>query len=60
MEIVNGIETRHVIGNSSILESEKQREVEEILDLLKKKKQTYSINKFVLEETIKSLKDFII
>lgn len=54
------MEMRHVVGKSVISESEKEAEVTTILDILKAKKQTYAVNKFVLEETIKRLQETII
>lgn len=54
------MEVKHIFGRSSITESEKEKQVDEILTLLKEKKQTYTINKFVLEEAIRALEDMII
>lgn len=54
------MEVNHIIGKSNIKESEKEEQVKKILELLKNKKQTYAVNKFVLEETIKRLKETIV
>lgn len=53
------MDTKHILGKSSIFESEKEKEVKVILDFLKSKKQTYAVNKFVLEETIQALENEI-
>ncbi len=50
----------HVIGKSKIKQSKVDEEVCKILEILKKEKQTYIINKFVLEEAIKELGQQII
>lgn len=52
--------TIHVIGKSEIKQSKVDEEVCKILEMLKKEKQTYVINKFVLEEAIKELGQQII
>ena len=52
--------TIHVIGKSEIKQSKVDEEVCKILETLKKEKQTYVINKFVLEEAIKELGQQII
>lgn len=48
-------DTIHYFGKSKIMQSKVDEEVSEILEILKKEKQTYSINKFVLEEAINAL-----
>ncbi len=53
-------EELHIVGKSEITGSELNKQINEILKILKTKKQTYSINKFVLEETIKQLKETIV
>lgn len=54
------MDIKHILGKSAIFESEKENEVKVILDFLKSKKQTYAVNKFVLEETIQALKDEVL
>lgn len=53
-------ETQHILGKSKILQSQIDEEVLEIIKYLKSKKQTYAVNKFVLEEVIEELKEVII
>lgn len=53
-------ETIHYFGKSTINQSKIDEEVSKILEILKKEKQTYIINKFVLEEAIKELENQII
>lgn len=50
----------HIIGKSKIKQSKVDEEVCKILEILKKEKQTYVINKFVLEEAIEELGQQII
>lgn len=50
----------HYIGKSYIRENELEIQTNEIIKLLKHKKQTYAVNKFVLEETIKKLEETIV
>lgn len=50
----------YLIGNSEISAVEVSRQVDAILSLLKKKKQTYAVNKFVLEKAIDKLQETII
>lgn len=45
----------HYFGKSEIKQSKIDEEVSKILEILKEEKQTYSINKFVLEEAINEL-----
>lgn len=45
---------------SIILQSEVDKEVKVIMDYLKTKKQTYAINKFVLETAIDELNETVI
>ena len=52
--------TIHVIEKSEIKQSKVNEEVCKILEILKKEKQTYFINKFVLEEAIKELGNQVI
>lgn len=54
------MEIKHVVGKSEITDIELNKQINEILKMLKEKKQTYSINKFVLEETIKQLNETIV
>ena len=49
----------HIIGNSKISNLEKENQVKQILEILKNKKQTYAVNKFVLEEAIERLGEAI-
>lgn len=50
------LDTRHVFSTgSSIMQSEVNEQVEFIIKYLKNKKQTYTINKFVLEHAIAKL-----
>lgn len=51
------IERVYEIGNQSIYEHEVEEQANEILKILKKRKQTYAVNKFVLEQTIEKLFD---
>ena len=44
---------------SKILQSQVDEEVEYILEYLKNKKQTYSVNKFVLEQAIEELFEMV-
>lgn len=50
----------YIIGNSSINSEELEIQANQIIELLKNKKQTYAVNKFVLEKTIENLKETII
>lgn len=50
-------ETAYGIGNQVIYEHEVQEQVNEILKILKERKQTYAVNKFVLEQSIEKLFD---
>lgn len=54
------METDYLIGKTKISNSEVEKQVSKILDILKQKKQTYAVNKFVLEETIRNLQEEII
>lgn len=47
-------ETVYGIGNQVIYEHEVQEQVNEILKILKERKQTYAVNKFVLEQSIEN------
>lgn len=50
------MDTKHVFSRgSSILQSEVDEEVKVIIDYLKTKKQTYTVNKFVLKTAIDEL-----
>lgn len=51
---------RHKFKKSEIMQSEVDRQVEEIIDLLKKKKQTYAVNKFVLSQAMEELTETIV
>lgn len=53
-------ETIHCFGKTTIMQSKIDEEVSKIIEILKKEKQTYIVNKFVLEETIKELGNQII
>ena len=53
-------ETIHYFGKTTIMQSKIDEEVSKIIEILKKEKQTYIVNKFVLEETIKELGNQII
>lgn len=48
------------IGSSEITTEEIKEQANEILSILKKRKQTYAVNKFVLEKTIDQLQETII
>ena len=48
------------IGSSEITTEEIKEQANEILSILKKRKQTYAVNKFVLEKTIDQLQEIII
>ena len=48
------------IGSSEITTEEIKEQSNEILSILKKRKQTYAVNKFVLEKTIAQLQETII
>ncbi len=51
---------KHIIGKSEIFDDDLEKQTSEILEILKTKKQTYAVNKFVLEETIKKLNETVI
>lgn len=53
-------DTIHYFGKSTIRQSKVDEEVSKILEILKKEKQTYIVNKFVLEQTIEELGQQII
>ncbi len=50
----------YLVGNSEISVIEVNNQVDDILNLLKKKKQTYAVNKFVLEKAIDKLQETIV
>ncbi len=50
----------HYFGKTTINQSKVDEEVSKILEILKKEKQTYYINKFVLEQAIEELGQQII
>ena len=54
------MEFTNVIGKSEITDKEVEKQVNELLDVLKNKKQTYAVNKFVLNKAIESLKVVIV
>ena len=55
------MEIKHVYGkNSVITDSEIEEQVDYIISFLKTKKQTYTLNKLVLEESINALGEMII
>lgn len=55
------MDTRHVFSRgSSIMQSEVDEEVEVIMRYLKNKKQTYAVNKFVLEQAMEELGETIV
>lgn len=54
------MEIKCVVGKTEILDSELNNQISEIINLLKSKKQTYAVNKFVLEKTIEQLQEVII
>ena len=58
--VKKGMEEIHIIGKSEITDAELKKQTNEILDVLKKKKQTYAVNKFVLVEAIKALEEVIV
>ena len=49
--------TLYKIGKQEVLDSDVDNQVKDILNVLKTKKQTYAVNKFVLEKTIEALFD---
>lgn len=53
------MESIYEIGNQRISQSEIEEQVRDILKILKEKKQTYAINKFVLEQAIQELYETI-
>lgn len=53
------MESIYEIGNQQIRQSEIEEQVRDILKILKEKKQTYAINKFVLEQAIQGLYETI-
>lgn len=57
-----GIEMEFIykIGDSKISSKDLKEQTDEILNILKKRKQTYAVNKFVLERTIDQLKETVI
>lgn len=48
------------IGNSEITTKDMNEQINKILGILKKRKQTYAVNKFVLEKTIERLQETVI
>lgn len=60
MRKVNVPDTMHYFGKATIKQSKVDEEVSKILEILKKEKQTYYINKFVLEQAIEELGQQII
>lgn len=48
------------IGDSKISSKDLKEQTDEILNILKKRKQTYAVNKFVLERTINQLQETVI
>lgn len=48
------------IGNSFVKAEYIEKITNEILEILKKEKQTYAVDKFVLENAIKKLSDLIV
>lgn len=48
------------IGRSCITDEEIQETKNKIIEVLRKGKRTYSVNKFILEETIKDLGEYAI
>lgn len=48
------------IGDSKISSKDLKEQTDEILNILKKRKQTYAVNKFVLERTIGQLQETVI
>lgn len=57
---MNVPDTIHCFGKTTIKQSKVEEEVSKILEILKKEKQTYYINKFVLEQAIEELGQQII
>ncbi len=57
---MNVPDTIHCFGKTTIKQSKVEEEVSKILAILKKEKQTYYINKFVLEQAIEELGQQII
>ena len=57
---MNMPDTIHYFGKSKIKQSKVDEEVFKILEILKKEKQTYLVNKFVLEQAIEELGQQII
>lgn len=53
-------DTIHCFKKSIIKQSKVDEEVSKILEVLKKEKQTYIVNKFVLEQAIEELGEQII
>lgn len=49
-----------MIGKSEITNIEVEKQVNELLEVLRAKKQTYAVNKFVLEKTIENLQEVVI
>lgn len=54
------MEVTHKVGETLIADTEVRKQVNEIIELLKSKKQTYAANKFVLEKTIENLQETIV
>lgn len=54
------MEFTYEIGDSGISSKDLKEQTNEILNILKKRKQTYAVNKFVLERTIDQLQETVI
>ena len=59
-KMIDFLHTFDNLEKSKISNKEVEQQSDEILNLLKTKKQTYAVNKFVLERTITKLQDTII
>lgn len=54
------VDVVHRFKKSEIKQSEVDKQVKEIINLLKEKKQTYAVNKFVLSQAIEELTETIV
>lgn len=52
--------SEHIVGKSKITDEEVEKQINELLDILKSKKQTYAVDKFVLERAIEELSEIIV
>ncbi len=51
------METIYTFGKSIIHQSQVDEQVSEILEILKKKEQSFAVNEFILEQTMEELRN---